>query len=72
MDINYTYYGNHFTIYLYINHYCTCKTNTMLHVNYISIKKIVAQHIDHLLCARCSAKRFVHMTSCHPRRHPKG
>lgn len=40
MDINKTYCGNNFAAYTYIRSLCcTPKTNTVLDVNYISIKK---------------------------------
>ena len=38
MDVNYTYHGNHFTIYMYIKSSCTFATNKILYVKYISIK----------------------------------
>ena len=36
MDANYTYCGNHFTIYTNIES-CATETNIMLYVNYITI-----------------------------------
>lgn len=40
MDVNQTYCAVHFTIYTYIRaSCCTPKTDAMLHVSYISIKK---------------------------------
>ena len=40
MDVNQTYCGDHFTIYINIKSlYCIPETNIILYVNYISIKK---------------------------------
>ena len=43
MDVNYTYHGDHFTIYTNVKSFCcTPETNIMLYVNiYTSIKKIL-------------------------------
>ena len=39
MDVNETYYGHHFAIYTCNKSLCCApKTNTMLYVNYVSIK----------------------------------
>lgn len=39
MDVNYTYYGDHFTIYLNIESLCCTPVTNTLWVDYISILK---------------------------------
>ena len=44
MYVNQTYFGDHFAISTNIESlYCTHETNTMSHVNYMSIEKRVAE-----------------------------
>ena len=40
MDVKWIYCGYHFKIYTNMELCCTLETNTMLHVNYTSIKKL--------------------------------
>ena len=37
-DVNWSYYGDHFTIYTHSKSYCIPETNIVLYVNYITIK----------------------------------
>lgn len=46
MDVNWTYYGDHFTIYIYVKLLCcTLVTNIILYVNYTSINNNNIQDI---------------------------
>ena len=45
MNVNQTYCGDHLTIYTKWNHYCIHLKLTMLHVNYITIFRVVKKRI---------------------------